>query len=194
MTQSKPRLHRRNLIRAAIRLFRRRGYAATGLTEILSASGAPKGSLYYYFPGGKEELAAASVSAAARTVTATLEEIAKTTDSAGEFVDRYCDNLAYWVSRSNFAEGCPISTVLLETAAQSPSIARVGQDGFAAWEGILTHIFERDGWESVAARQHGALVLSAIQGALLLSRVTRSTNPFQNVKRLPRLIGQSLRL
>ena len=67
-------LHKESLIRTAMRLFRRQGYASTGLNQILAESGAPKGSLYHYFPGGKEELAVAAVTLAGSMVKQLLED------------------------------------------------------------------------------------------------------------------------
>src|SRR5271165_4876433 len=70
-----PAQHRQAIVRAAVALFRKQGFAATGLNEILSRSGAPKGSLYHYFPGGKAELGEAAVRQAGATVTRTLSAL-----------------------------------------------------------------------------------------------------------------------
>ena len=76
--------HREALLAASVRLFRQKGYAATGLAEILAESGAPKGSLYHYFPGGKAEIGAEAVKLAGKTVTRTLKELAE--DDTDDFM------------------------------------------------------------------------------------------------------------
>src|ERR1700759_4433398 len=101
------------MVESAVWLFRRQGYAATGLAEILAASGAPKGSLYHYFPGGKAEIGAAAVRRAGERVTATLTHLASSSSGAGELLARYLVLLAGWMRMSGFRDGCPITTTLL---------------------------------------------------------------------------------
>ncbi len=176
--------HRQNILKSAIRLFRRYGYAATGLNHILKSSQAPKGSLYHYFPNGKEELGAAAVRSAGKTVTKTLEELKVDTRSADEFLKRYCELLAYWIENSNFQDGCPITTTLLEMSAVSAQISQAGAEAFSDWRTILKAVLMRDGWPADHARQHADLILASIQGAILLSRIDRNTAPLMTVSKL----------
>ncbi len=176
--------HKQAIIQTAIRLFRRQGYAATGLNEILKISKAPKGSLYYYFPAGKEELGAVAVSAASKTVLKTLEELEKNTTSAEEFLSRYGKMLARWIEMSGYSDGCPISTTLLEMTPASEIISEAGRKGFSSWKDVISRVFMRDGWDEEEAFQKATLTISVILGALLLSRVERSTTPFQNIRQL----------
>lgn len=182
-------LHHNNIVKSAIRLFRQSGYAATGLNDILRASGAPKGSLYYYFPKGKEQLGAEAVTAAGKTVSKTLNELASSTTKAEEFFTRYCERLAFWVEKSNFTEGCPISTTLLEMSSSSDLISHAGQEVFEKWLEIMTNIFKRDGVPAAQAEAKAAFMLSSIQGALLVSRIEKSTASLQ---RLPVMMAPLL--
>src|SRR5688572_33233071 len=52
---------REDMLAAAVELFRARGYAGVGVAELLEKSGAPRGSLYFHFPGGKEQVGAEAV-------------------------------------------------------------------------------------------------------------------------------------
>ena len=176
--------HRLNILKSAIRLFRRYGYAATGLNDILKSSQAPKGSLYHYFPNGKEELGAEAVRAAGKTVTKTLEELMADTSSTDEFLKRYCELLAYWIENSNFQDGCPITTTLLEMSATSPTISQAGAEAFNDWRTVLKAVLTRDGWPAETARQHADFILASIQGAILLSRIDCSTAPLITVSNL----------
>lgn len=175
--------HREKLIGSAITLFRRQGYAATGLNEILALSGAPKGSLYHYFPKGKEELGAEAVAQAGALVAATLRQLHDTSETAAQFLDAYCALLAGWVEKSGYREGCPIATTLLETVPQSERIGAAGRAAFAEWTAIIASVHTRDGMAPEAAQARAGLDLAAIEGALLLMRVQQSLAPLQNVAR-----------
>ena len=88
-------VHKDNLTSTAMRLFRRQGYASTGLQQILAESRAPKGSLYYYFPNGKEQLGEAAVRLAGRLVGETLTELAdQHGNDAAAFVKGDCQVMA----------------------------------------------------------------------------------------------------
>ena len=109
-------LHKENLVRTAMRLFRRQGYASTGLQQIVAESGAPKGSLYHYFPNGKEALGEAAVTLAGRLVREMLEGHAAKHADPVAFLRAYCRTMAGWMKESRFRSGCPVATTLLETA------------------------------------------------------------------------------
>ncbi|MEE4301735.1 MAG: TetR/AcrR family transcriptional regulator [Pseudomonadales bacterium] len=177
----RPARHRERLVHTAIRLFRQKGYAATGLAEILEKSGAPKGSLYHHFPGGKLDVAAEAVRVAGAVVTATLEELLARTPDGAAFVTAYAELLAQWVSASEFRDGCPIATTLLETTPQATELARSGTAVFEDWCRVIGAAFERDGVDAAEARAHAELVVAAVEGALLLARVRRSVEPIGRV-------------
>lgn len=166
-----------------MRLFRRQGYAGTGLQQILAESGAPKGSLYHYFPGGKEAIGAAAVELAGGLVAETLEDLAKRHARPTAFVRAYFRQYAAWMQESEFRSGCPIATTLLETAPASASITAAGEAALARWTAIIASVFERDGLDARAARRQAGLAIAALEGALLLARATTSTAPLREVAR-----------
>ena len=147
--------HRAPIIDAAIRLFRKRGYPGTGLNDIVRASGAPKGSLYYYFPGGKASIAVAATEEAGRRMAQTMAEIAETTSSAEAFVERFATTLGGWMRQSGYRDGCPMTTVLLELAPDDRHIAKAGRQA--------------------------CLWMAALNGALIEARVRRSVRPLSVV-------------
>jgi TetR/AcrR family transcriptional repressor of lmrAB and yxaGH operons len=170
-------LHRDNLIRTAMRLFRTQGYASTGLQQILAESGAPKGSLYHYFPGGKEALAAEAVALAGRLVGELLADLADRHADPRRFVAAYCTTMAGWMRESGFRSGCPIATTMLETAPHVPAVTQAGVGAMAVWIGIAAGVFERSGAPPAAARRDAQLLIAAMEGALLLARMQESTAP-----------------
>ncbi len=174
--------HRENLVRAAMRLFRRQGYASTGLQQILDESGAPKGSLYHYFPGGKEALGEAAVTLAGELIDDMLRRLAA--EHAGDskaFVRGYCRTMAGWMAESDFQSGCPIATTLLETVPQSPSMTRIGGEVFDSWGETITGVFVSDGLPKRRAREQAQFLVAAMEGALVLARVRRSKRPILDV-------------
>lgn len=166
--------HRENLVDAAVRLFRRQGYAGTGLQQILALSRAPKGSLYHYFPGGKEAIGEAAVERAGELVTATLDQLATEHPAPDAFIRTWFGQYADWMDESDFQSGCPIATTLLETAPLSEPITRAGLGALEAWVAIVGPVLERGGVDPDEAEGSARFAISALEGALVLARVTRS--------------------
>lgn len=173
--------HRTALVRAAVRRFRERGYAATGLAEVLADSGAPRGSLYHHFPGGKAELGAAAVAAAGESVERVLRDLAREAPDAPAFLEAYAERLALWLEASAWRAGCPIATTLLETAADEPALAAAGEVALASWHARIAERFRADGLPDAEAAARAEIVVAAVEGALLLARVQRSAAPIRRV-------------
>jgi TetR/AcrR family transcriptional repressor of lmrAB and yxaGH operons len=164
-------------------LFRRNGYAATGINEIAELAGAPKGSLYHYFPDGKDQIGEAAVRFAGKLVIATLEKLEQEHKSAAAMMQAYCRLLAGWMAKSGFRDGCPISTTLLESVPQSPGIALAGREAFAAWQAVIARALLRDGFSKGEARRLSTFAVSSIEGALILARVESGSEPIEDVGR-----------
>lgn len=173
--------HRDALVTTAVRLFRRQGYAATGLQQLLDVSGAPKGSLYHYFPGGKEEIAVAAVERAGAQVLEMIEGLAGAHRSPAAFVRAYVRRYADWMQASGYRSGCPIATTLLELSPESRAVTRAGRAAISSWVEAIARVLSREGVGTRRARQESEALVAALEGALLLARVTRSTAPILNV-------------
>lgn len=152
-------------------------------------SNAPKGSLYHYFPEGKEAIGEAAVALAGEMVAETLEELAEKHESPSAFLVAYCKRYADWMEESDFQSGCPIATTLLETAPRSKPITSAGLTAVDSWIEIITAVFKRSGLDTRAARQRAELAISALEGALILSRIRRSKAPIVNVGRALAKLG-----
>jgi TetR/AcrR family transcriptional repressor of lmrAB and yxaGH operons len=173
--------HRGAIVRAAATLFRRNGYAATGINEIAEVAGAPKGSLYHYFPDGKDQIGEAAVRFAGKGVVATLEKLEQQHGTAAALMQAYCRLLVGWMAKSGFRDGCPISTTLLESAPQSEAIALAGREAFAAWRAVIARALLRDGFSKLEARRLSTLAVSALEGSLILARVECSGAPIEDI-------------
>jgi TetR/AcrR family transcriptional repressor of lmrAB and yxaGH operons len=176
--------HKQNLVRTAMRLFRRQGYASTGLLQIVAESGAPKGSLYYYFPSGKEALGESAVALAGGLIREMLSDLAARHGEPRAFLRAYCRVMARWMQASGFRSGCPIATTLLETAPQSPGITAAGRRAVDGWIEVIGGVLSRGGMKQREARSRAQLIIAAMEGALILSRVRRSTRPILDVAKL----------
>lgn len=169
--------HREPIIDAAVTLFRRQGYARTGLNDIVDASGAPKGSLYHYFPDGKVSIGVAAVEEAGRRVTETLKELSGRAGTTGELVTAHARLLAAWMRKSGYRDGCPMTTVLLELAPDNRAVAEAGRKAYAARIAVLRDKLVADGHSADRAKRLAQLCTSALQGALIQARIERSGAP-----------------
>jgi TetR/AcrR family transcriptional repressor of lmrAB and yxaGH operons len=171
--------HRQPIINAAVTLFRRQGFSRTGLNDIVEVSGAPKGSLYHYFPEGKSSIAVAAVEEAGHRVAATISKLAEECDSTAELLRAHARLLAGWMQGSGIRNGCPITTVLLELAPRERAVAEAGRKAYAARIAILRDRLVADGFARPRADLLAVLCTSALQGALIQARVERSGRPIE---------------
>jgi TetR/AcrR family transcriptional repressor of lmrAB and yxaGH operons len=179
----RPARHKESLVRTAMRLFRRQGYASTGLQQIVDESGAPKGSLYHYVPNGKESLAAAAVEMAGRLIREMLEEHAARHADPEPFVQAWCRTMAGWMAESGFRSGCPIATTLLENAPQSRAITEAGRRAIDGWIDVIAGVLAGGGTPRDDAHRKAELLVAAMEGALILARVRASKAPILEVAR-----------
>lgn len=161
---------RDRLLAAAAQLFQEQGYAATGLNEILDRAGAPKGSLYHYFPEGKGQLASAALARAGARFEATIDALYAETGNAAALAERFAGLLAGWLERSEFKQGCPVATVALEQAAASNEVALTARTVLRSWRRALEAALKTDGIPAERAASLSGFVLSAVEGALILAR------------------------
>lgn len=173
--------HRNAIVNAAATLFRRQGYSATGINQIADVAKAPKGSLYHYFPKGKDEIGEAAVRFAGAKVAKTLEQLSEQHGSTAALMKAYGRLLVGWMAESGFSDGCPITTTLLETAPASPPITAAGREAFASWRDVLARSLIRDGFTDAGARRMATLTIASLEGALILARVEQSAKPITEV-------------
>lgn len=169
--------HRASIVDAAVTLFRQKGYAATGLNDIVEASGAPKGSLYHYFPAGKSSIGAAAVEEAGRRVAQTVEDLARKAPTAGDLLKAHARLLGQWMAQSGYKDGSPITTVLLENAPADKAITAAGHAAQAMHRQILAQKLVADGFAPRRAERLAILGTAALDGALVQARVEQSAAP-----------------
>ena len=170
---------RDEIIEATGRLLELQGYRATGMNEIVRESGAPKGSLYHYFPEGKDELAAAVIAHAAGTITANIESVLAAHDDAAAAVVSFVRQLAGHVSASGYRQGGPITAVALEAASTNERLRQACRDAYRAWRRPFADKL-RPAYGDRADRL-AMLIIAAIEGGIVLARSEQSEQPLLDV-------------
>ncbi len=185
---------RARMLSTAATLFRRQGYNATGLNQILTESRAPKGSLYFHFPQGKEQLAAEAVAQSGAGLGLRMAGATAGAPDARAAVVAVAALLAQGLAESDFQEGCPVATVALESATGSEPIRTACADTYAAWLQGLAARLRHSGVAEREAGELADLVLASLQGALLLARVRRDVAVIHSVgEQVGAVVAQAVR-
>jgi TetR/AcrR family transcriptional regulator, lmrAB and yxaGH operons repressor len=174
------------LIKTASQLFQLQGYHATGLNQITKESGAPKGSLYYHFPDGKEQLAIESVQLTKEFVSdQIINGLSKTSDPV-KAIQNLIEDMAERFQKEGRKGGVPIASVALETALISEPLREACQSAYKKFQTIFTQKLVQSGYEESRAMDLGVVINSMIEGAFLISFTTGNTEPLHLVaKQIP---------
>ena len=170
---------RSRMINAAAELFRQRGYYATTFSDVVHESGAPRGSTYFHFPGGKQELAREAIARAGDELEEIVDQAARHADDPGSLVRALAQILASRLERSGYQSGCPIATMVLELAPREEEFSADFDNVFARWRAALVTKFEQLGIAPYRAPILAGLTISTLEGTLVLSRAARSIEPFK---------------
>jgi TetR/AcrR family transcriptional repressor of lmrAB and yxaGH operons len=181
---------RDTLIEATCDLLEAQGYHATGLSKILETSGAPKGSLYYYFPEGKEELAEAAVERNGRLVAERIRAGLAGKAQAPNAVRSFVLRIAEAVEASGYRAGGPLQSVALETANSSPRLNAACQAAYQRLQAAFAERLAQGGYPPARAASLATVITAAIEGGILLSRTYHTGDPLRQVAReLGRLLA-----
>lgn len=174
---------------AAALLFRQQGFHGTALHDVLAASGAPRGSLYFHFPGGKEEIGAAALALAGEVTRQKIAHAAEVSDSAATFLTGIIGAMAADLEKSDYRNGCPVATTALETAAQSDVLGGAARATFESWEQEIARGLIRFGAKADDAAVAATTILGQVEGALLLARTYRSVAPLRHAEAAVKLLA-----
>jgi AcrR family transcriptional regulator len=168
---------RDRILEAGAGLFRRQGYEGTALKEIVDRGGAPWGSLYHFFPGGKQELGVLALRRSGERYRGLLELVFERSAEPSEAFRQFFVLSAAALEASDFADGCPIAAVALEAANTTEALRLVCAEVFESWLTTLTEALRDGGIERTVARRLAVFGLSTFEGAITLSRTLRNTEP-----------------
>ncbi|NWG53051.1 MAG: TetR/AcrR family transcriptional regulator [Hydrogenophilaceae bacterium] len=167
-----------HLIAAAVRLFRAHGYDGVGVAQLLEASGAPRGSLYFHFPGGKEEIAIAAIRRASARVGERLAARRARGEAPEVYIDGVLNAWAEELSASDYANGCIVAIIALEMGERAPALREETRAAFMKWETEFAAAARAWGMRETDAESFASAMLGAIEGAIALSRAKQSAAPF----------------
>src|SRR2546421_9752761 len=124
---------RARMVEAAFDLFRKRGYHASAFSDVVRESGAPRGSIYFHFPGGKQELARETIALAGDEIEEIVEAAAGRADDPGSLVRALGDIVAKRLEDSGYQSGCSIAPMVLELAPHDEELSVEFDAVFARW-------------------------------------------------------------
>ncbi len=162
---------RDQILETTYTLLEKQGCHATGLNEIIRVSGSPKGSLYYYFPDGKDQIVSEAVLQAGQVISERIR--ANLSESGlGEFISR----IAKGVEVSGFAAGSPLTAVAMETAITNDRINLACREAYSMLVSAFRDYFIQQGMEQRRASRLATFVIAAIEGGIILSRTEHSAD------------------
>ncbi|EKQ54324.1 MAG: transcriptional regulator [Methanobacterium sp. Maddingley MBC34] len=179
---------RERIINAATRLFQLQGYHATGLNQILKESNAPKGSLYYYFPKGKEELALECINLTNVFVEKTIREgLAKIDDpveSIKKSIEQIADNSNSEKDEKHSIKSTKkvsVNLIALETYSSNETLRRACESAYKTWQNVYTEKLVGGGFNKEKAEALGMVIQSMVEGAIIMSLTTESDAPILQI-------------
>ncbi|MFI9237113.1 TetR/AcrR family transcriptional regulator [Streptomyces sp. NPDC053079] len=181
---------RDRIVIAASRLLQRQGYVGTGIKQIAGEAQATLGSVYHFFPGGKEAVAVAAIKHGDQEFSALLRTALDAEEKPGAAVESCARQLARALRESGWVDGCPITAAALETLGTDSEIQRVCAAALRGWERLVHDKLLGSGIPAEDAQDLATTVISALEGAEVTAQVNRSEEPLWAVGRqLARLVG-----
>ncbi|MGD1172336.1 TetR/AcrR family transcriptional regulator [Mycobacterium seoulense] len=174
---------RERMVISAALLIRERGAHATAISDVLEHSGAPRGSAYHYFPGGRTQLLCEAVEYAGEHVAAIIAEAGTGAQLMDTLIDKYRQQLL----DTDFRAGCPVVAVSVEAGEDegermAPVVERAASV-FDRWTDLIAQRFIGDGIPRERAADLAVLATTALEGAIVLARVRRDLAPLDVVHR-----------
>lgn len=171
------------MVISAALLIRERGAHPTAIGDVLAHSGAPRGSAYHYFPGGRTQLLCEAVDYAAEYMADRLAQASSTLEA----LDRLFAGYRKQLQDSDFRAGCPVVAVAVEAGDpdkpdQAAAVIEHAAAAFARWRDVLAQRLVQDGVDAENAAALAMLVLTSFEGAIVVARASRDLQPLNLVE------------
>jgi AcrR family transcriptional regulator len=171
------------MVRSAMALVCRQGVSGTGLRDVVAHAGAPRGSLQHYFPGGKEQLVGEALALAGTTASRTVGRLAGTPVRAADVLAAMVGAWRRWLTETGYAQGCPVVAAVADTTVGSEGLRAATERAFGTWQEAVEDALTRAGVPAERAPGLAVLLISALEGAIVLARSRRSLAPLDDVQR-----------
>jgi TetR/AcrR family transcriptional regulator, lmrAB and yxaGH operons repressor len=181
---------RERFLEGGTRLFRSQGFHATGVKQIAGLCGAPMGSLYHFFPGGKEQIALDGLRRSAAFYDDLMQRVFARYPDIGDAIAKWFSMAAGFLRDSGYADGCPVGTLADGIAATHDGLREAASAVMQSWERRIADRLAELGVTRPEAEELASYTVAAFEGAILLGRVHRSTAA---VDRTSRVVAATLR-
>ena len=183
---------REGLIDAAVELFRARGYEGVGVAELLEKSGAPRGSLYFHFPGGKEEIGVEAVSRVGENVKSQFRALHETGCDMAFYIDQVFKTTAKGIKDRDYKCSCPIAAIAAGMGEANPKLNETVRTVFAGWEKEMSEAARARGMTPKNATAFASAMLASIEGAMVVSKAQGSVAPHVNSARAMKALAATM--
>ena len=183
---------RDRMVVSAALLIRERGAQATAISDVLKHSGAPRGSAYHYFPGGRMQLLEEATDYAGAYIAGKISAA----ESAVELLDELTEMYRQQLIRSDYRAGCPIVAVTVEAGdpdnpERTTKVIERAAAAFALWTELIGRRLTTEGVAAARAEELAMLVTTSIEGAIIVARASRDVRPLDLVQRQLRALLQA---
>ncbi len=169
-------------MRSAATLVRERGVHGVGLRQIVAHADAPRGSLQRYFPGGKTQLITEALNLAGAEVLDATDSALSEAATLEDAIDAIFAPWRQVLAESDFTMGCPIAATVVD-ASGDDRLRQEARGLFDQWHDSVRAALVKFGVEKSTAEDDASVLLAALEGALILSRASQSTQPLDTVQR-----------
>lgn len=174
-----PGATRERIVERSAELFRRQGFAGTGVKQIVAEASAPFGSLYHFFPGGKEQLGEEVIRWSGAIYGQLIDAFFKPGEDPIAAIRAFFAAAAQTLRETNYADACPIATVALEVSSTNEPMRQACADVFSGWVDVAADRLQGAGLPRKRARELAISMLASLEGAFVLARALRSTEPVE---------------
>ncbi len=183
---------REDMLATAVDLFAERGYDGIGIAELLAKSGSPRGSLYFHFPGGKEQIGTEVVARVGAEVAARFRGLHDSGVDLETFIDRVFKTTAKESKERNYTASCPMAAIATGFGNGNPKLAAAVRGAFASWEAEIRTAAKARGMTDANASVFASAMLAAMEGAFVTSKALESSDPHKNAGRAIKALANAL--
>ncbi|HEX3511029.1 MAG TPA: TetR/AcrR family transcriptional regulator [Solirubrobacteraceae bacterium] len=172
-----PASTRERIVETSAGLFRRQGFSGTGVKQIVAEASAPFGSIYHFFPGGKSQLGAETIRWSGAIYGQLIGAFYPPGTDPVAATAAFFDGAAQTLVDTDYADACPIATVALEVSSTNEEMREACAEVFESWIAGAAEAFAAGGVPESARRELAIQLLASLEGAFVLARALRSTEP-----------------
>jgi TetR/AcrR family transcriptional repressor of lmrAB and yxaGH operons len=183
---------REDMLSAAVELFRARGYEGVGVAELLQKSGAPRGSLYFHFPGGKEQIGSEVVERVGVEVARRFRDLANSGVDLSTFIETVFKTTARECKERDYKASCPMAAIAAGAGSDNPKLQTAIREAFASWEREISAAAEARGMTKKNADIFASSFLTAMEGAFVVSKAQGSSVAHVNASRAMQALAAAL--